>query len=230
MALRAHCQQTRKFREEKEQRQREDSEARLRRAEKCCAQHDVVAVLLSTVDVCNALELAERVAAEAAELAAKGADAVNAERAALPPLSADTDVLMDSDGEGASAAAGDGSGVSAAAAARAVVTQEQLDAVNVQRQEGVRTSSTYLAGLRGELEQEQAEWKADEAARKRRAKERRDERRFNPLLSCSKQKVSNLCDAFTAAHGATLTMRNSSAIRCTAAATTRGTAVGLSAY
>jgi hypothetical protein len=58
---------------------------------------------------------------------------VNAERA-LPPLtSADTDVLMDSDGEGASAnTATDGSGVSAAAAARAVVTQEQLDAVNVQ--------------------------------------------------------------------------------------------------
>jgi hypothetical protein len=80
----------------------------------------------------QALELAEKVAAEAAELAAKGADVVNAERAALPPLSADTDVLMDSDGDGASATAGDGSGVSAAAAARAVVTQEQLDAVNVQ--------------------------------------------------------------------------------------------------
>jgi hypothetical protein len=41
----------------------------------------------------------------------------------------------------------------------------------------VRTSSTYLAGLRGELEQERAEWKADEDARKRRARERRDERR-----------------------------------------------------
>jgi hypothetical protein len=47
----------------------------------------------------------------------------------------------------------------------------------LQRQEGVRTATTYLAGLRGELEAQQLECREDEIARKRRAKERRDERR-----------------------------------------------------
>jgi hypothetical protein len=47
----------------------------------------------------------------------------------------------------------------------------------LQRQEGVRTARNHLEGLRGEVAAELAERREDETARKRRAQERREEKR-----------------------------------------------------